>query len=185
MTRQQTAKEVDKQRKYSLRFEPAAVQINGDLSFTYLGDGLGHDEGKRTHFSMPKCNEKLYKIHKATSINLSWRPYVDRTDASQAADTLERAQTPPMGTTYGLYKSKVEKKYNELLPLLVLLFISDLKSAVHSAESQKTGVPADKIKSIPDGTEPSPAGSQSPGEVVLQERMTSPGDKEDPGQRNT
>lgn len=89
-----------------------------------------------------------------------------------------------MGTTYGLYKSRVEKKYDELLPLLVLLFIPDLKNAVCSAKSQKPKVPADKIKSIPYGIDPSPAGSQSPGEVVLQERMTSRGDAEDPGLRN-
>ena len=90
-----------------------------------------------------------------------------------------------MGTTYGLHKSRVEKKYDELLPLLVLLFIPDLKNAVRSAKSQKTEVPADKIKSIPYGIEPSPARSRSPGEAVLQRRMTGPGDKEDPGQRNT
>lgn len=83
-----------------------------------------------------------------------------------------------------MYKSRVEKKYDELLPLLVLLFIPDLKNAVHSAKSQKTEVPADKIKGIPYGIEPSPAGSRSSREVVLQGRMTSPGDEEDPGQRN-
>ena len=102
---------------------------------------------------------------------------MDRTDASQAADTLERAQIPLMGTTYGLYESRVEKKHDELLPLLVLivlLFIPDLKNAVRSAKSQKTEVPADKIRSIPKSTEPSPAGSHSPGKAVLQGGMTSP-----------
>lgn len=90
-----------------------------------------------------------------------------------------------MGTTYGLYKNRVEEKYDELLPLLVLLFILVLRNAVRSAKSQKTEVPADKIKSIPYGIEPSPAGSQSTREVVLQGRMTSPGDEEDLGQRDT
>lgn len=59
MTMQQTTKEVGKQRKYSLSFEPTADEINGDLSLTYVGDELGHDDGNLTHFSMPKCNEKL------------------------------------------------------------------------------------------------------------------------------
>lgn len=90
-----------------------------------------------------------------------------------------------MGTTYGLYKSRVGKKYNELLPLIVLLFILDLKNAVCSAKSQKPKVPSFKIKSIPYGSEPSPAGSQSPGEVVLQGRTTSRGDEQDLGPKNT
>lgn len=51
---------------------------------------------------------------------------------------MERAQKLPMGRTYGLYKNRAEKKYDELLPLLVLLFIPDLKNAVRSAKSQKT-----------------------------------------------
>lgn len=59
VTMQQTTKEVGKQRKYSLSFEPTADEINGDLSLTYVGDELGHDDGNLTHFSMPKCNEKL------------------------------------------------------------------------------------------------------------------------------
>lgn len=58
---------------------------------------------------------------------------------------LQTAQIPPMGTTYGLYSSRAKKKYDELLPLLVLLFIPDLKNVVCSAESQKTEVPADNI----------------------------------------
>lgn len=60
-------------------------------------------------------------------MNLSWRPYVRGTDASQAADTLERAHIPLKATTQGLYKSRAENKYDELLPLLALLFIPDLK----------------------------------------------------------
>lgn len=59
MTMQQTTKEVGKQRKYNLSFEPTADEINGDLSLTYVGDELGHYDGNLTHFSMPKCNEKL------------------------------------------------------------------------------------------------------------------------------
>ena len=59
MTMQQTAKEVGKQRKYGLSFESTADQTTGDLSLTCVGDGPGHDDGNITHFSMPKCNEKL------------------------------------------------------------------------------------------------------------------------------
>lgn len=58
---------------------------------------------------------------------------------------LQTAQIPPMGTTYGLYLSRAKKKYDELLPLLVLLFIPDLKNVVCSTESQRTEVPADNI----------------------------------------
>lgn len=59
MTMQQTTKEMGKQRKYSLSLELTADEINGDLSLTYARDELGHDDGNLTHFSMPKCNEKL------------------------------------------------------------------------------------------------------------------------------
>lgn len=45
--------------------------------------------------------------------------------------------------------------------------------------ARRLEVPADKIKSIPYGTEPSPAGSRSPREVVLRGRMNGPGDEED------
>lgn len=56
---QQATKEVGKQRKYSLSFEPTADEINEDLSLIYVGDELGHNDGNVTHFSMPKCDEKL------------------------------------------------------------------------------------------------------------------------------
>lgn len=59
MTMQQTTKEMGKERKYSLSFEPAADEINEDLSLTYAGDELGHNDESLTHFSMPKCDEKL------------------------------------------------------------------------------------------------------------------------------
>lgn len=58
---------------------------------------------------------------------------------------LQTAQIPPMGTTYGLYSSRAKKKYDELLPLLLLLFILDLKNVLHSTESQKTEGLADNI----------------------------------------
>lgn len=39
----------------------------------------------------------------------------------------KRAHIPLKATTQGLYKSRAENKYDELLPLLALLFIPDLK----------------------------------------------------------
>lgn len=154
---------------------PPLIKLMGIFLWLMWEDILGHGEGNITHFSMTKCNQKLSKVWKGTSINLSWRPYVGRTDASQAADTLERAQIPLMGTTYGLCKSGVENEYDELLPLLVLLFILD----------SKTEVPAEKIKSILYSIEPSPARSHSPVKWSCREEWPAPGDEEDPGQRNT
>lgn len=46
-------------KKIQLTLELTADEINGDLSLTYARDELGHDDGNLTHFSMPKCNEKL------------------------------------------------------------------------------------------------------------------------------
>lgn len=73
--------------------------------------------------------------------HLSWRPYVDGIDASQAADSSDTTDGYNIWTV--LEQSK--KKYDELLPLLVLLFILDLKNVVCSTESQKTEVPAHNI----------------------------------------
>lgn len=143
---------------------PLLIKLMGICLRLMWEDRLGHRELNITHFSMPKCNEKLSKVWKGTSINLSWRPYVGGTDASWATDTLERAQIPPMGTTYRLCNSRVEKKYDELLLLFMLPFILDLK----------TEAPAEKIKSTLYSIEPSPARSHSPREVVPQGRMISP-----------
>lgn len=46
-------------KKIPFIFEPTIDEINGDLSLTYVGDELGHNDGNLTHFSMPKCDEKL------------------------------------------------------------------------------------------------------------------------------
>lgn len=91
----------------------------------------------------------------------------DHMQMGQTLARLQIAETPPMGTTYGLYSSRAKKKYDELLPLLVLLFIMDLKNVVCSTDSQKTEVPADNIQSIMYCPEARPAGLKPPLKVVL------------------